>query len=132
MNKFILLVALCLFGAGYAFGQTTSAKLEHDFRVCGEPARDKDEGILRSDAVKSKFQRLHPCPPTGLRAGACPGWSKDHVIPLVCGGCDSVENMQWLKNTIKSCAGTDCKDRWEQKVYCSPAVATLSPVVPAE
>lgn len=67
MNKFILLVALCLFGAGYAFGQTPSVKLEHDFRVCGEPARDKDGNTLRSDAVKSKFQRLHPCPSTGLR-----------------------------------------------------------------
>lgn len=131
MNKFILLVALCLFGAGYAFGQTPSVKLEHDFRVCGEPARDRDGDILRNDAVKSKFQRLHPCPSTGLRAGACPGWSKDHVIPLVCGGCDSVENMQWLKNTIKSCAGTDCKDRWEQKVYCTSAAA-LPVVVLAE
>lgn len=91
-----------------------------DFRVCGDPARDAAGVIIRSDKVKRDFQKAHPCPATGLTSGACPGWAKDHVIPLDCGGCDSVENMQWLKNTIKSCAGTECKDRWERKIYCSP------------
>lgn len=35
----------------------------------------------------------------------------------VCGGCDTVENMQWLPNIIKSCSGDQCKDRFEQIVY---------------
>ena len=49
-------------------------------------------------------------------------WQVDHVIPLVCGGCDAVVNMQWLPAAIKTCAastGVPCKDRWEQKVYCT-------------
>lgn len=91
-----------------------------DLRVCGDPARDLDGGIRRSSTVTTQFQRLHPCPSTGLKYGACRGWSKDHVIPLACGGCDSVENMQWLKNSIKSCAGAECKDRWERKINCNP------------
>jgi len=81
--------------------------------------RYEDGTIKRSSWVREKFRVSHPCPATGLTTGACPGWSVDHVIPLVCGGCDSVNNMQWLPNTIKSCAGTECKDRWEQRVYCS-------------
>lgn len=91
-----------------------------DSRICGEPPRDQFGMIIRSDKVRNQFQRLHPCPSTGEKFGACPGWSKDHVIPLDCGGCDTIENMQWLKNTIKSCAGTECKDRWERKIYCEP------------
>lgn len=74
--------------------------------------------IVRSASIRAAFRRDHPCPVTGLMVGACPGWSVDHVIPLVCGGCDVESNMQWLPITIKSCAGTECKDRWEQRVYC--------------
>jgi len=84
-----------------------------DLRYCG-----RSDSIVRSEKVKAEFQRIYPCPVTGRKSGSCPGWSKDHVIPLDCGGCDSVANMQWMKNSIKSCAGTECKDRWERKVYC--------------
>ncbi len=91
-----------------------------DARICGEPMRDTSGTIIRSSSVTYYFQKMHPCPSTGLSTGACPGWSKDHVIPLACGGCDSIENMQWLKNTIKTCAGTECKDRWERKINCKP------------
>jgi hypothetical protein len=28
-------------------------------------------------------------------AGACPGYRKDHVVPLACHGPDAVSNMQW-------------------------------------
>ena len=59
---------------------------------------------------------------TGSTTGACPSWAIDHVIPLACGGCDSIENLQWLKNSIKSCAGTECKDRWERKINCQPRI----------
>lgn len=112
--KHTLIVLMFLFG--FALGSDVSA----DARVCGEPKRYANGKIVRSSAVLAEFQGIHPCPSTGLRSGSCPGWSKDHVIPLACHGCDSVENMQWLKNTIKSCVGTECKDRWERKINCTP------------
>jgi hypothetical protein len=88
-----------------------------DPRICyADPAaipRDKDGSIKRSAAVRREFVRLHPCPSGGTPSGACPGWYVDHVIPLACGGCDSVSNMQWLP----SAAWRD-KTRWERSVYC--------------
>lgn len=90
-----------------------------DSRYCGEPvARDPNGKISRDSSVLREFKKLYACPSTGLRWGPCPGWQLDHVIPLACGGCDSVKNLQWLPGEIKSCAGTKCKDRWERKVYC--------------
>lgn len=71
----------------------------------------------RSSSVVRAFKKMHPCPATGKTSGSCSGWSVDHVIPIAVGGCDSVSNLQWLPNEIKSCAGTICKDRWERKVY---------------
>lgn len=50
----------------------------------------------RSRAVLAQFQLEHPCPATGLKTGACPGWQKDHLIPLECGGADAVWNLHWL------------------------------------
>jgi hypothetical protein len=65
----------------------------------------------RSSAVKMEFQRLHPCPSTGLRRGACPNFRKDHVWPICAGGSDSVENMQWqeYRESLR-------KDAWERKL----------------
>lgn len=92
-----------------------------DPRYTGQPpVRDADGAIHRSSAVISEFKREHPCPSTGLTKGACPGWSVDHVIPLVCGGVDSILNLQWLPLSIKSASGPWPKDRWEQRVYCRP------------
>jgi hypothetical protein len=48
----------------------------------------------RSASVKREFQLTHPCPATGRTSGACPGYVKDHVLPLVCGGPDAVSNLQ--------------------------------------
>lgn len=92
-----------------------------DARICGTgPERTATGEIRRSKAVLRAYQKIHPCPSTGRTTGKCPGWSLDHVIPLACGGCDSIENLQWLKNSIKSCAGTWCKDRWERAINCVP------------
>lgn len=88
-----------------------------DPRYCGEPARNADGSIKRSTAAKRAFAAMHPCPASGASGTSCPGWSIDHVIPLACGGCDAPVNMQWLPLAIKSCAGTQCKDRWERTVY---------------
>lgn len=86
-------------------------------RYCGAPKRNAAGVIVRRADVLAAFRKVHPCPSTMLLTGACPGWALDHVWPLAVCGCDSVANVQWLKNEIKSCAGTICKDRWERKVY---------------
>jgi hypothetical protein len=64
----------------------------------------------RSRAVAREFQRAHPCPSTGKPNGACPGYRKDHVLPLVCGGPDAVSNMQW-----QTVAAAKAKDGWERR-----------------
>jgi hypothetical protein len=64
----------------------------------------------RSREVTREFQREHPCPSTGRTSGACPGYRKDHVKPLACGGPDAVWNMQW--QTIRD---SEVKDRWERR-----------------
>lgn len=100
-----------------------------DARYCGPPERDALGTIVRSRQVLRDFQAIYPCPANGQAMGACPGWFKDHIVPLVCGGCDSVENLQWLPGEIKTCAGTTCKDRFERRVYCR-YVPPPEPVTP--
>ncbi len=56
------------------------------------PARS----IERSPAIKAEFRKANPCPATGRKTGACPGWEVDHRQALVCGGADTVDNLQWL------------------------------------
>ena len=64
----------------------------------------------RSASVKREFQLTHPCPATGRTSGACPGYVKDHVMPLACGGPDAPSNMQWQTK-----ADAKAKDKWETK-----------------
>lgn len=64
----------------------------------------------RSHAVTRAFERAHPCPSTGKRSGACPGYVKDHVVALCKGGPDRSSNMQW-----QTVAAGKAKDRWECK-----------------
>lgn len=52
--------------------------------------------IERSAAEVLAFKRANPCPSTGQRRGACPGYQVDHVQPLCSGGPDTKANMQWL------------------------------------
>jgi hypothetical protein len=89
-----------------------------DPRVCGTVQRTSDGRIKRSSTVLREFRRLHPCPADPQAKGACPGWAIDHVVPLACGGCDAVVNLQWLPIEAKSASGTLPKDRWERDVYC--------------
>lgn len=109
--------------AGGALAQHPDDLLDH--RVCGAVLRMPDGSIARSTAVIAAFKRVHPCPVSGATSGPCAGWAIDHVIPLACGGCDSVTNMQWLPLSLKSCAG-GCKDRWERKIYCT-SFTTVGP-----
>ena len=114
MKRFAILVLSLSMGTSWAL----------DARVCYPDTalipRDAAGGIKRSMAVRAQFVRDTPCPVNHQVTGACPGWSVDHVIPLAEGGCDTAVNMQWLPLTIKSCAGTQCKDRWERRVYARP------------
>jgi len=64
----------------------------------------------RSRAVTREFQREHPCPSTDRTSGACPGYRKDHIVPLACGGPDAVSNLQW--QTIPDARA---KDAWERR-----------------
>lgn len=69
-----------------------------------------DAKTHRSAAAKAEFQHQHPCPATGSSRGACPGWVKDHIKALACGGADSPENLQW-----QTTADAKAKDKWERK-----------------
>lgn len=76
-----------------------------DARFCGgKPVRNP----ATVKAFKKEWPCIAPCDKT---------WQVDHIIPLAVGGCDAIINMQWLPGTIKTCAGTVCKDRWERKIY---------------
>jgi hypothetical protein len=55
------------------------------------------------------FRLANPCPSTGETGGACPGYVIDRVIPVVCGGAENTDNMQW-----QTLAEAREKDRWER------------------
>lgn len=62
----------------------------------------------RSAAELLAFKRANPCPSTGLRRGACPGWVVDHRVGLCVGGEDKAYNLRW-----QSVVAAKAKDRWE-------------------
>jgi hypothetical protein len=103
-----------------------------DPRYCGEPARDAHGVIKRSRKVLRQFTAVFPCPATLAPTAACVGWAVNHTIPLASGGCDSVANMTWMPDAIKSCADPHCEDRWERKYHAIPrqVITFPSPVVP--
>jgi hypothetical protein len=64
-----------------------------------------------SKEVLRRFQRLHPCPSTGSHTGRCPGWEKNHIIPLCNGGPDMVSNLQWIASDEAA-----IKRQWENAI----------------
>jgi hypothetical protein len=64
-------------------------------RAAQGAARDSHGRIARSEKAKDDFKHSHPCPSTGKRSGACPGYVIDHVQALKHGGADRPSNMQW-------------------------------------
>ena len=62
----------------------------------------------RSRVEVRKFRAAHPCPATGKRFGACPGWQVDHICPLACCGPDKASNMQWLTAAQNHAKSDDC------------------------
>lgn len=96
------------------FCQASIASEVVETRYCfAQPLRDSDGKIKRRKAVLNAFKQYHPCPANGQTSGPCPGWYMDHVIPLACGGCDSVNNLQWLPE-----AQWKAKSKFERKIYC--------------
>jgi hypothetical protein len=72
-----------------------------------------DARTNRSREVTAEFERENPCPSTGKRVGACPGYIKDHIIALCDGGADSPFNMQWqTKAKAKVKDRTECKSAY--------------------
>lgn len=69
------------------------------------------EPVRRDQAERGAFKRANPCPSTGQRRGACPGYVIDHVKPLCAGGPDQRDNMQW--QTVAD--GLE-KDKWERRL----------------
>lgn len=88
------------YGAWY--GHHGSGGRSGDWRYVPNPKRDP--------AVARQFQRENPCPSTHKTYGACPGYVKDHIKPLACGGRDHPSNMQW-----QTVADAKVKDAWELK-----------------
>ncbi len=122
IRLFLLLPAVICYGPVYS-GTVAIPEKWVDAKYCGRPLRNAAGEIIRSTTAIKYFRLQNPCPSTGLTTGACPDHSIDHPRPLAKCGCDHPTNMQWLKNSIKNCAGTECKDRWEQKAYqCKPEV----------
>lgn len=103
-------------GAWLTLATTALAGPLDETRYCGPPKRNAAGAIVRRADVLATFQRAHPCPSTGLLVGACPGWQRNHVVPLACGGCDAVSNLAWLPTDIKACAGPHCVDRFERRI----------------
>lgn len=124
MNRLILIAIALTAIMAPTFAHQPGAMEE--VRFCGEPQRDAEGRIVRSRAVLRAFQRLYACPSTGKTTGPCPGWAINHTIPLACGGCDSVANLDWMPDRIKSCAEPWCRDRWEREVYDRPGTNTPS------
>jgi hypothetical protein len=125
MIRFSLL--LIAFVIAFAFGHQVQAGQFDETRYCGEPKRDAKGNLVRSAAVVAAFKRQHPCPSTAATTGACIGWAVNHVIPLACGGCDAVSNMQWLPVVIKTGWQDWSVDRFERKIYASNPRVTNTP-----
>lgn len=114
-------LSLVLFTLLFAANVYANHGIDHyeETRYCGVPERTSGGRIKRDRKVIREFRKIHACPSTGKLGYTepCPGWALDHIIPLANGGCDSVSNLQWLNNEIKSGAGEFPKDRWEREVY---------------
>jgi hypothetical protein len=107
-NKVILIVLTITLSV------LTSSILATDLRFCGEPKRDSRGDISRSSTVIAEFKKLFPLPAQYNRND----FQINHAIPLVCGGCDSIENLIWMHKKAKTCNEDYCQDRHEQYTMC--------------
>jgi hypothetical protein len=104
-------ICITFLAPNFAYAALT---LKDDPRYCGFVPRNPDGTIKRSTTILKHFMEIHPCPTLyraeGVKCGTV--WIKDHVIPLDCGGCDSIINLQWL-----TWADWMDKSRYERKIY---------------
>lgn len=118
MIRLLLLFVVTCFLSGTSFPAFAEIPAQWiDAKYCGKPKRDANGEIIRSTTAIKYFKLQNPCPSTRLTFGPCPWYRIDHPRPLARGGCDHPTNMQWIKTSIKECAGTECKDRWELDAY---------------
>lgn len=116
VRLFLVLALICAFAWNIVTSVMASGHLV-ETRYSFPIVRDANGVIVRSTAVTREFQKIHPCPSTGLTYGPCAGWQKQHVLPLACGGKDMVSNMMWAPLEIKTCKEWYCLDRFERKIY---------------
>src|ERR1051326_4391526 len=76
----------------------------------GGMALPADGKTQRDPHQRAAFMQQHPCPSTGKKRGACPGYVVDHIKPLCAGGKDHPSNMQW-----QTVADAKVKDRAERE-----------------
>jgi hypothetical protein len=128
LNSFLKAINIAILASVFSVSAQTIDPLK-EYRYCGTVQREENGTISRSNRVINAYKKIHPCPSTGMSIGACPGWAIDHIIPLANGGCDSVVNMAWMPNQIKSCSSQYCIDRWERKYYGNPTgIITFDPM----
>lgn len=111
-----LLITLLLVLTGCASPVAPNALMAVDYdlletRYCGSPKRDASGSIMRRSAVVSAYWRQHACPTTGLYKAPCPDYALNHIIPLACGGCDSVSNLVAMRVDAKKIV-----DSYERKI----------------
>ena len=67
--------------------------------LCGSARAACENGRFRNyprdPAVTRSFTLAVPCPATGTVGGRCPGYIRDHFMPLCAGGTDAVSNLWW-------------------------------------
>jgi hypothetical protein len=100
-----LVLAALLFMPDVALARSLRS---HSKSTANETTRSRVHRTKRDPAQRHKFVHRHPCPSTGRRSGACPGYVVDHIKPLKSGGADRPSNMQW-----QTVAEAKAKDRWE-------------------
>jgi hypothetical protein len=122
MKYIVMIVALILslLACSSHSGQLADPLIET--RYTDVVKRNASGDIIRRADVLKAFQKIHPCPSTGLPTGKCPGWQMNHVIPLACGGVDAVSNLMWVHVSIKTGSAATCPyciDRVERKISAS-------------
>jgi hypothetical protein len=95
-------------GTSHGYGGGFHSHGDHGFRASADghhtyaPVYHGGK-IYRDPAVRAEFAREHPCP---NGRGNCVA---DHIVPLACGGADSVANLQWQTRSEAA-----AKDKWER------------------
>lgn len=88
-----------------------------------------DAQIQRDRSQVRAFRAENPCPATGLKRGACPGYHVDHVIALCAGGDDRPSNMQWITkedHRFKTLVDVrECRKMRKNEGLHGPAIPTL-------